>query len=592
VNRSILIVICDFIITSMIYLNGGFSATESPFRDGGGATIDRSTVNIIINELEQQRNELESTRRALLAANAKAGGEAQRKKTLDRINRDLAETRAKLEFMERRARLTRENSGPLSPAALQKELEEEIRQKNLAKAKFEQLQSELATSRENLLRNDKNFASLQQQHNAVLKELALRSASLENAQNKLSSASGEVARLNERLSSRQLELERRQSDLTAVRQALSSAQSSAGTYRRKLTDAENDLAFLRGRSNAMEKELATARDRLLASEKSIKQREIELAAAHTRLENMQNVLKNAVSDLTNTRTRLAGESAKREAAQNELARLRGDYKAVSTKLQTAENRLRSDVLTRYSQAAVKLRQHIREKRLLVDRDEIGELYLPLVSVDGRSYLISALRRLGGSRQNSSALSDVTALQYSASTPGVNTPAQQLAGPIWVENSDCRVAMLEVPEPKSTPLTLLTKKELKQRGIQDLYLFKVNSFGKDSTILDSRCSMSFENDDDYLYIRNGARVSSELKAEVGDLVLTKQGELVAVVVALENYDFNRQQEARCFVFSSLPDVRNMSPIKLEKTGGHYREFCDKLNFWLEQAKPLDAKKRRR
>jgi hypothetical protein len=107
-------------------------------------------------------------------------------------------------------------------------------------------------------------------------------------------------------------------------------------------------------------------------------------------------------------------------------------------------------------------------------------------------------------------------------------------------------------------------------------------------------MSFESDDDYLYIRNGARVSSELKADVGDLVLTKQGELAAVVVALEDYDFGRQQEARCFVFNSLPDVTKLPKIMLTKPTGasDYRDFSDKLNFWLEQAKPLDEKKRRR
>ena len=72
-NRSILIVICDFIITSMIYLNGGFSAIESPFQDGGGATIDRSTVDLIVTRLEQQQVELENARKALLEASAKAG---------------------------------------------------------------------------------------------------------------------------------------------------------------------------------------------------------------------------------------------------------------------------------------------------------------------------------------------------------------------------------------------------------------------------------------------------------------------------------------------------------------------------------------
>ena len=595
-NRSILIVICDFIITSMIYLNGGFSAIESPFQDGGGATIDRSAVNVIISELESQRAELEKARAALLQVSENTKDAQAKAKQAERISSELAQIRSKLEFMERRARLNRENSGPQTPAALQKELEEEIRKKNIAQAKYEQLTAELAASRENLRRNDKNLSVLQQQHNALLKELAVRSNSLESVQNKLSQTAGEAARLAERLSSREAEIRQQSNTLTATRKELANERVAAKGYRKKISHVENELAFLRGRSNAMEKELASVKDRLLASEKNVKAREIELASAQTRLENMQNVLKNAVSDLTATRTRLAGESADREQAMTQLAKLKGDYNAVNVKLQNAESKLRSDVLKRYSQSAVKLNYKLRENRLLKDRIESSEKFLPAVSIGNKNYLISALQTFAGYRQNSAALGNVTELEYanSAAAAGSKAVSKKINGPLFVEKGDCRVALLETSAPGIQPLTVLTKDNLKRRGIQDLYLFKTSSFGKDSTILDSRCSMSFESDDDYLYIRNGARVSSELKAEVGDLVLTKQGELAAIVVALENYDFDRQQEARCYVFNNLPEVNELSRISLEKQPGQqdYREFSDKLNFWLEQAERLNVKKRRR
>ena len=594
-NRSILIVICDFIITSMIYLNGGFSAIESPFQDGGGATIDRSAVNVVISELEKQRNELEKTRKALLDAAAR-GKDAQAKaQQAERVSAELARVRSKLEFMERRARLNREESGPQTPAALQKELEEEIRRKNLAQVKYEQLAAELAASKENLRQNDKSLNSLRQQHNALIKELAMRSASLENAQDKLSKAAGEVARLSERLTARDAEIKHKESDLAGARKELATVQQTALGYRRKISKTENELAFLRGRSNAMEKELASVKDRLLTSEKNIKAREIELASAQTRLENMQNVLKNAVRDLTATRTRLAGESADREQAQTQLAKLKGDYNAVNVKLQNAESKLRSDVLKRYSQSAVKISYKLRESRLLKDRVEVNEKFLPAVSIHGRNYMVSALQTFAGTRHNSAALDKVTELSYTASPAAdAKAAAGKIAGPIFIDKSDCRVALLEAGAVDVQPLAVMTKDALKRRGIQDLYLFKTSSFGKDSTILDSRCSMSFDSDDDYLYIRNGARVSSELKAEVGDLVLTKQGELAAIVVALENYDFDRQQEARCYVFNTLPEVKNLPQINLSQTHNQqdFREFSDKLNFWLEQAEQLNVKKRRR
>ncbi len=595
-NRSILIVICDFIITSMIYLNGGFSAIESPFQDGGGATIDRSAVNVVIDELERQRDALEKERDALLKRNDSFTQNAQQKQQINRLTGELAAVRSKLEFMQRRARLARENAAPLTPAALQKELEEEIRQKNAARAQAEKVLAELSAYKENQLRSDKNLISLRQQYDSLLKELGYRSQSLEQTQNKLSGAVGEVARLNERLTAREAELTRQSRDLGIARRSLAQARGQENAVRQELGRAQNELSFLRGKSDAVEKELAAARDRLLAAEKSVKAREIELAAARTRLENMQNLLKNAVADLTGARAKLAGESAKREQTQSQLDRLKGDYDTVSAKLQNAESRLRSDVLARYSRSAVKLQLSIREKRLLMDRNEAEELYLPLVRINNKNYLVSALGALAGTRKNSSQLSDVIDLKYLASSPLVKekAPVSRLAGPIMVEKSDCRVALLEVPSSQAQPLTVLTKNALKQRGIHDLYLFKTNSFGKDSTILDSRCSMSFESDDDYLYIRNGVRGSSELKAEVGDLVLTKQGELAAIVVALETYDFGRQQEARCFVFNQLPETDKLPQIKLSKPAGQpdYRDFTDKLNFWLEQAKNLDGRKRRR
>lgn len=595
-NRSILIVICDFIITSMIYLNGGFSAIESPFRDGGGATIDRSTVQMVIAELESQRVVLETERQRLLAERMAPGKEQTENARLEALTQELAQTRAKIEYMERRARLSRESAGPLSPAEIQKELEKEIAAKSLIRTQYEQLQEELQLYRENLRKTDANFAALQEQHATVLRELEarrneleVRGKTLEATRQQLGTTQNEAARLGERLTARE-------ADLTAARTALNNAETSVSDYRQRLGTAEADLAFLQGRSSAMEKELASTRDRIDSMQKNIKARDIELSATKTRLENMQNVLKNAVSDLSRARSDLAGENAKREEAQTALAQLKGDYTAVTAKLQNAEEKLRSDVLTRYTQAAVKLKQHVRESRFILDRNESGDLFLPAVKIGPKNYLISALRTLAAARENSSAFGEVTELNYQVSRPdaGEKGDISRIGGPLLVEKSDCRVALLEVPEALAKPLTILTRDELKQRGIQDLYLFKAGSFGKDSTILDSRCSMSFESDDDYLYIRNGARVSSELKADIGDLVLTKQGELVGVVVALEEYDFGRQLEARCFVFGRQPDPASLPTIELTKPAGQdtYRDFSDKVNFWLDQARPLDARKRRR
>ena len=106
-------------------------------------------------------------------------------------------------------------------------------------------------------------------------------------------------------------------------------------------------------------------------------------------------------------------------------------------------------------------------------------------------------------------------------------------------------------------------------------------------------MSMATDDGYLYIRNATNVSgAELKAEIGDIVMTKQGDFVGVVVAIENFDLNRKQEAKCFVFPNNPAPDQYRAVSLERDGEFFSPFCQILTELQSEYKTLNAKTRQR
>ena len=69
-------------------------------------------------------------------------------------------------------------------------------------------------------------------------------------------------------------------------------------------------------------------------------------------------------------------------------------------------------------------------------------------------------------------------------------------------------------------------------------------------------------DEYLYIRNALETSSEAMAEEGDLVMTKEGGFVGIVVSVTRFE-NGRSEAKCFVFPDAFRLRNSIRIAIDK-----------------------------
>ena len=167
---------------------------------------------------------------------------------------------------------------------------------------------------------------------------------------------------------------------------------------------------------------------------------------------------------------------------------------------------------------------------------------------------------------------------------VNGPALCLA-------EDARVCLFPVDAGKAEPLRAITFNALRERGVDNLTLFKSATFSKDSADITGRCSVSMEQGDNYLYIRNPNRSSSELKAEVGDFVISKEGLFVGVVVKVSSTDLGQTSTALCYVFPGEPDLAKALQLRLTKEPSQtlYYDFTDRHESLRKVTEQLDRKK---
>ena len=128
-NRSILIVMCDFLVSAMLSMLIGMSPHGQSGHMGKGALLDRGSTAIILDELRRRGAELENMREQLREAQAREGFSEAREAQLKALAEQLAETLAKSELLEDKLKLHPENAGALTPQALQQKLEEEIRKR-------------------------------------------------------------------------------------------------------------------------------------------------------------------------------------------------------------------------------------------------------------------------------------------------------------------------------------------------------------------------------------------------------------------------------------------------------------------------------
>ncbi len=523
---------CDFIVLSVMSFSTGVAPANMHY--GSGTVVSDRTAIIILEELKRKKATLELAEKELLAAR-------QSDAKLKEVQQEMARIQAQMEKLKKPEQT--------DTKAVKTQIDSSLAELANMKSKFSDADLDMLRKR---------IAMNHEQLNEKTAKLLASTEELLNVKNRLVAAEN-------LLKDTKTDLDKTKSSLNQAQEKLQGTAKELDVYKGKVTESQIDLSFTRGKLNVTEKELAESRSKIERNVKSAMLTNLELAETKKKMDDLKNVIKNAVSDLSATRSEL--ESTKREynetrekyeSKQRELLESRGFQQATQTaleetkiRLKEAEERLRSDALQKYSQATVKLDFTIKEKRFMGDYSSSESYYLPEIVIGEKNYLAVNFRVITGLFKDITGHAKVYDLNYAIGEP-LETDAGKLKkvdGPIYSLNVDNRVCLLEIP-PTKKALKPLSFTQLKSRGLQNLFLFKPNDFGKRTCNLEGRASLNLSVGDKYLYIRNSTRrTDSELKAELGDLIVTKEGDFVGLIVAVEDFDLGRKQEAKCFI---MPD----------------------------------------
>ncbi|MFA6714676.1 MAG: hypothetical protein WCS27_04830 [Victivallaceae bacterium] len=609
-NHSVLIVICDFLVLSVLSLSLGVAPMNSSFT-GQGTRIDDYTANILLDELKAKTLQLTKVRDDLLKAQRKLGYAETRSKQVGKLNDQLAQVRSRMNYLEAKLKKREGEIGKLPTEKLLRRLEKESVRRlrimtemseakaalDFEKAKNKELSEKMNALNQDVMRREdeltENKTLLEERTNRlqeISRKLQTAKTALGSTKNDLQKTESALSAAKNNLAAKKLELTSSQKALDATKLRLKGIITELEQSQGQAKATLMDLSYVRGRLSATEKELAESRSSLVKSQKTVAVHELELSEAQSKIADLRKMLKNAVGDLSKTQSELDLSKKQADVAAEKLMKAKLDLAATTSKekatqatlrklkdsLSEAVQKLRSDALEKYSQAAVLLKVEVQEKRFLINYGKDINFYLPEVLIGGKRYLISSIDRLSGMGRVITESSSINKLSYAVGKPKNGSRKMDiLKKPILSLNADNRVCLLEVPAIVKEPIQLLNYNELKKRGLQDLTLFKYTTFGQESSSLEGRCSLGLKKGDNYLYVRNSAhRNAPQLKADVGDFIMTKQGQFVGIAVEVESFDLGRRQRVKFFVFSDDSEIKDISRIPVIKPAGskYFRSFA--------------------
>ena len=316
-NRAILIVICDFLVSAMLSMMTGMVPAHT---GGTGVGLDHQTTALLIAELRQRRQELTSAREQLRQARRKQGFDEERERQLRELTAQLADTLAKTEKLEKQMKLKPESAGALTPEQLQARLDKEVQRRyqlrleyDEARERVAELQHSLASTSGDLNKLNENYAAARQRLSDTRDRLDEAKETLKEREAKLDAASREIMKAREELAAREAALSGTRGQLSETKAALKEALTRTGEISQAKQQLEGDLSYTRGRLTAAERELAEARSQAERIRKLAAEREMERNEAKRQLAEMSAMLKNAVTELSQTKNEL-GKT--REVAAN------------------------------------------------------------------------------------------------------------------------------------------------------------------------------------------------------------------------------------------------------------------------------------
>ena len=602
-NRAILIVICDFLVSAMLSMMTGMVPSHT---GGTGVGLDENTTQVLLAQLDASKKELERVRRELREAADKVGSQKYDAR-LREIAKQLAQNRLKREQLEELLRRKPTNTGKLSPETLKKnlddeklkryqteiELRERLESLRRAQADIKDYRAESASLRKELTESGKALRDMTKSYGEAQRQIARAEADAANERKIAAGKDAEIARKDAEISRKDADLSRKDADLAAVRDALKEMSTRVGQSETQTRKLQNSLAYTSGKLSTTERDLAGYRDRINRMHRELSSVTLQRNEALRNRDEMEKLVRKTVADLTRTQTDLEQTRIAAEKDHKKAITAEAKLTAAKTMLEDTRRQLQSNVLESYSEAAVRLRILLLEERFIMNQRGGGLYYLPLVKFNNRTFLTGHFRTFAGNAEVPLMFRDIITLAYKGVKPGSNNKEINIPGPLLSLPKEPHVAALEVKLPGIKPLEVLTRSQLAKRGTARLYLFKNRSFGRESAELGGRCSYDLFNKSGNLIIRNALRgTGSELRAEPGDIVLSGEGKFVGIVTDLRAEDLGRRQTARVYVFPDEKVWENPEKIRIYKESGKYVEFAERARKINSKITDLDHKTRRR
>lgn len=593
-NRSILIVTCDFLVLAAMSLSIGMNEVGDP---AGAAKISSPATRLVEmideelarhEEVKQQKDELAQRLEEFRALALKDEKQiASQDEEIKQAQAKLAETLAALtktkdEFASEKTKSEQELAKSAAELAkTKKELDEREAALKRSAAVIEQKESELKISAQELVERDKvirdSESLLETSERSlarVTQEKAAATEKLQQSERLLSRTSGQLELTKAELEAlrEQARLDRARAEealakfhaseleLAETKSKLTSTQTQLNGMVRVLADVNSDLVKTKNELDKSEQSLAVSKETIAQNERLMSEKDRTIAQTETILTQKDKVIEDKDRDLNETKK----------------------------KADELEKMLNNDVLTSYNASALELSFHLVNDRLFNNIVIDKSFFLPAVTLGGKTWLVSAFRDTTGLNLHSG-YTKVTELQYKVRRPQSKDQWSAVNGPALCLAEDARVCLFPVDAAKTeAPVRVITFGALRERGLDNLTLFKSATFSKDSADITGRCSVSMEQGDNYLYIRNPNRSSSELKADVGDIVLSKEGFFVGVVVKVSSSDLGQTSTAQCYVFTGEPELTKALQLRLTKEPSQtlYYDFVDKHESLRKVTEQLD------
>lgn len=560
-NRSILIVMFDFIVLSMLSMITGVSTLENPYGNDG-TVVSNKTAQVIAEKLKNEKSLLEEAYLDLKAAQDKFGYSQARSEAMQKLEAQLAATDLQLEIIEKKdienvdVKESRSLSGEAAtlPSKYRSAMSKISGSANGSASDGNILDAfefgEPGNLNFNAVKDTKRILGFTSAEEAKKEEdkVLVNSEEMQKMQDTIRSKDLEIAAINKTLKARE-------QDIVVLRSTNDNLQKNIRNQAARISELSETV-------HRKDKVIIANQQQIRISHKHLERKDKEVGARVKEIQSTRKVLTRAITDLS--KTRVAAVAAKKEAeeAKTKLVTVREDLKQL-------RKRIEGNVLDYYDRTVQNIRIYMEQERFWHNLRSAQNLFLPVIRIENKFVVISLFRLLAGADfEEEMELEDVLRYTAKAYTPdGSDVAGSSIKGYLTVSRKDIRVACLELDNYEGETLSFLTFSDLKRRGLQNMYLFKAGSFGHEGGSMDGRLSLGLKENDEYLYIRNGLASSGEVIAERGDLIMTKEGGFAGIVVAVKEKEDGRS-EAKCFVFPDSFRLRNAIRIGIDSDGNKY------------------------